>query len=308
MIFVIFSYNRGAFLDNCIRSVEACFSEPSIIIFDDNSNDPATLEVLKEYESKHTVLKPGVSSGQESKHGGLYSNMQEIVNLDLKDELACFLQDDVQVVRALGIQDLQYIDSIFAADPQTAFLSPTFLKGIRRDREIRTMQHQTSHSAYFRINSKQSVGTYYSDIAIANLPRLRAINWQFGNRENQNEETAKKHFSAMPYMENPFVMWLPNVPAYRGKVKTLAIKIAEKKFNCKLYPFNILTLKENIAFLKRNKSSLPIAEDFLSIRGIQSDKGPWRYHPLQGTFFLKQLNSLELKVKKVIENRKNKSI
>lgn len=299
MIFVIFSYNRGAFLDNCIRSVEACCSEPSIIIFDDNSDDPATLAALKKHERKHKVLKPGASSGAESKHGGLYSNMQEVINLEHQDELICFLQDDVQIIRALTQEDLQYIDSIFATHPNTAFLNPTFLKGIRRNREISTIKYDGSYGAYFRTHSKQSVGTFYSDIVIANIPRLKAVNWQFGNRENRNETVAKKHFSAMPYMENPFVMWLPNVPAYRGKVKTLALKIAEKKFNCKLYPFNLLTVDQSYHFIERDKSTLPIAEDFLSIQGRPKDKGPWRYHPLQGTFFLKQLNSIELKLKKL---------
>jgi len=59
MIFCVFSFNRGRFLENCVRSIEQCVPDASIIVFDDDSNDPATQEVLSDIDRNHQVLKPG---------------------------------------------------------------------------------------------------------------------------------------------------------------------------------------------------------------------------------------------------------
>jgi hypothetical protein len=44
----IFSFNRGQLLDNCVRSVEKFSPDTPIAVFDDASDDPETLRVLRE--------------------------------------------------------------------------------------------------------------------------------------------------------------------------------------------------------------------------------------------------------------------
>uniref|UniRef100_UPI0011DC7B1D glycosyltransferase family 2 protein n=1 Tax=Haloferax sp. KTX1 TaxID=2600597 RepID=UPI0011DC7B1D len=72
MITFIFSFNRGPHLKNCVESVEHCASHSTIVIYDDNSDDPETQRILKKLNEKHEVRQPGQLQNL-SIHGGLYS-------------------------------------------------------------------------------------------------------------------------------------------------------------------------------------------------------------------------------------------
>src|SRR5690606_21926670 len=48
MLFCIFSFNRGRFLQNCVDSIEQCAPGARIVVFDDSSYDEATKEVLEQ--------------------------------------------------------------------------------------------------------------------------------------------------------------------------------------------------------------------------------------------------------------------
>ena len=298
MIFVIFSYNRGIFLDNCVKSIEIFCNNATVIIFDDNSDDSDTLQILKKYEKKHTVLKPSIVQGNQSKHGGLYSNMQEVLKLDLNDDLVCFLQDDTQLVRHVFDEDIYNIRQYFALNQQAAFLSPTFLRGLNRERDLKHVHYNQQKGVYIRGNSRQGAGIHYSDIVIANISKLASENWVFKHRESLNDQIAKKKFGKLGYMKNPFIAWLPNGTVYRGKLKTLAIRLAEKRNNSGFYPIKIDQEISGHLFLEREAKDLPFAEDFLQIKSNVAVKKPWIYHPLQGNFLLKNFNSLETKIRK----------
>jgi hypothetical protein len=133
--------------------------------------------------------------------------------------------------------------------------------------------------------------------------RLRTSNWKFGSRESLNEQQAKHLFKPMAYWQNPFVAWLPAAPTWRGKRRTLALRLGEKKHHCGLYPLQILQGKAEQDFLQRSPDEQPYAETYLHIcedvAGRLNVKTPWVYHPLQGNRWLKWLNSLELKLRKI---------
>ncbi|MGM0433325.1 MAG: glycosyltransferase [Pseudomonadota bacterium] len=294
MIICIFSFNRGRFLKNCVRSIEKCIPHVSIIVFDDDSDDPETLKVLEDIGRYHQVLKPGNVSSH--KLGGLYGNMQSALEYCGGYSLACFLQDDMQVVREVSYSEIEQIDALFA-DESLAFIQPCFLKGSDRERDTALMKYDKFQELYFRGESSQSAGCYFSAVSIIKPSRLKSVGWKFARNEPENDKQAASKFGRMGHFFAPFAMWLPEVPAYRGKQKTLALKIAENRRACDLYPFQIMTPDAVQEMYHRSVEVLPVAEDFLTCEEYSLPK-PWCYYPMQGSRWLKKLNSLELLIRK----------
>jgi len=291
----IFSFNRGPYLKNCIRSVEHCMPEPKIAVFDDNSDDPDTLKALREIEKKHTVIQPGHNSGHHL--GGLYANMQSALDYCRKEELICFLQDDTQMVRPVTAEDIDNIHSLFDRNPQLGFLHPCFIKGINLSQGT-TYCYDKSFNLYFREPTQRSAGRYFSALLITRPASLLKAGWRFASSEPANNRFAEKLFIPMGYLFAPFAMWLPEVPAYRGKKKTFALRLAEKKRRCGFYPFQILTPEAVDKLKSRDPSILPLAETFLSCDGRELPK-PWAYSPFAGSPFIKRLNKLEVRLRRL---------
>ncbi|WP_347330616.1 glycosyltransferase family A protein [Marinimicrobium locisalis] len=292
MIFCIFSFNRGPFLDNCVRSIEQCLPGAEIIVFDDDSDDAQTLSVLENIRATHTVVTP--EKAGSTKHGGLYANMQSAIER-LKDasSLVCFLQDDTQVVRPILEEELQFLDRLFSENPSLGFVQPCFLRASAKSRRPFQVPEQGKTELLYRENRGQSAGLHYSDLLITSPARLLQRQWTFRTSEPENDRQAKAMFGPMPYLYSPFAMWLPNVPAYRGKKKTWALKYAEEKMQCGYYPFELWSTEQSEQFIARPEDQLPIAEDYLTCNGHTPPK-PWRYTPLSGQRWLKRLNSIEV--------------
>lgn len=298
MIFFVFSFNRGQFLKNCIDSIEYCSPDSSIIIYDDQSDDPATLEALNFLAAKHPVI----SSNQipDHKHGGLYSNMQAALNSVKNDQIVCFIQDDLQLVRRLDESDHFFIAECFEKNPNLGFLSPAFIRGISVQKsDIDKFYYNTEMNLFFWRETERSAGVYYSDIFISTSGRLRSHGWYFRNSEPANQEQAKSEFLQMGYMCCPFLMWLPYGPAYRSKKKTFALSVAEKNRGCGFYPFRYMT-DDEVSYLRSCSGyKLPIAEEFLTSTQEGLEK-PWIYNPLQGSRLLKHLSRAEIFLKSLL--------
>ncbi len=297
MIVCIFSFNRGQFLAHCVESVERCAPNWQICVMDDDSNDSRTLEVLEQLRVKHRVINAKEVPGR--KHGGLYPNMQTALETFASEDLMLFLQDDMQMVRPLLAEDEELIRQYFQIDASAGFLQPCFLKRSTRERDQKTLKYNFENKLYIRENSDQSAGIHYSDILLASPAKLLAANWRFAESEPENDRQAARVFGKLGHLFAPFAMWLPEVPAYRGKGKTLALKIAENRRQCGLYPFDYMSEAEVKKLFERPASELPIAEDFL--RNIEPDlEQPWVYYPFQGSRWLKKLNSLELALRRLL--------
>lgn len=291
----IFSFNRGLYLQNCIRSVEHGMPESKIAVFDDNSDDPDTLEALREIEKKHAVIQPGHNRAHHL--GGLYANMQSALDYCREEELICFLQDDTQMVRPVTAQDIEGIHRVFDRNPKLGFLHPCFLKGINLSQGA-TYAYDSASNLYFRNPTHRSSGRYFSALLIARPASLHKAGWHFASSEPANNRLAEKLFIPMGYLFAPFAMWLPEVPAYRGKKKTLALRLAEKKRRCGCYPFQILDPEAVDKLKSRDPSILPVAETFLSSEGTELPK-PWAYSPFAGAPVLKKLNKLEVRLRRI---------
>jgi hypothetical protein len=73
-----------------------------------------------------------MKSASDDRHGGYYNNMQFELQSSDADYLL-MLQDDLQIVRAFGDQDLNHLHQVFEANTSVAFISPLFMKGSKRD-------------------------------------------------------------------------------------------------------------------------------------------------------------------------------
>lgn len=296
MHFFVFSFNRGDFLENCVASIERCAPGHPVTVFDDDSNDEATRQVLGAIGNRHRVLCPS-ANGPESKHGGLYGNMQAALEIAASDELLCYLQDDMQLVRSVTADDIDAAERYFERCPDAGFMQPAFLKGSNRRSDRAQMRIDAKSGGYFADRLDRSAGAYYSDVFISRAARLHQSGWHFRNREAANELQARQRFRQMVYLRNPFAAWLPQAPAWRGKRMTLALRLGQRAGRCGLYPFDTLGDEEARAFTQRETAILPFAEDFLSVGDADLPR-PWTYHPLQGRRMLKLLNSIELKIRK----------
>jgi len=310
LYFCLFSYNRAKFLENCVKSIESCSPSSPIMVFDDESTDPATIAVIEKLRTKHTVIQPSELDknkfsqlNNQSKFGGLYNNMQLAIELLPDNQLFCFIQDDMQCVRKVHKEEISHINSLFD-NYDIGFLHQSFLKASNRERdELSTYWHE-EHGVYYRDNPKQSAGIFFSAIFISRTDVLQKHNWSFENREKINGYKAQKRFGKMAFMKNPFCLWLPGCPVYRGKKKTLAIRIAEYLSPPGFHPIKILDDKEARVFETRANKSLPFAEDFLTLERSQFKK-PWTYSSLQGRSLLKSLNRFEIYFKMVYINIKS---
>lgn len=295
LVFWIFSYNRGNFLLNCVRSIEQCAPGASIHIYDDNSDDADTLATLNALSAAHRVHTPQTDATAKNKHGGLYANMQAAYELCQDEDLVCFLQDDTQLVRPIDPEEVNNIRA-FLTKQGPRFVQCNFMKGCNKKRDQAKTHFNKQLDVYFVDRFSNSAGAFYSDICLFLTQQLRAVHWRFEPRESTNEQQAKQHFKQMAYWRNPFCAWLPYVPAFRGKKQSWALRRAHKKRRCGFYPITNMLPTERQNFMARAAAQIPYAEDFLNTE-TQLPK-PWIYYPLQGKTILKHLNSIELAVRK----------
>lgn len=302
--FFIFSFNRGEFLQNCVESIRLCAPGSAVTIWDDNSTDKLTRELLAILPDtpglRVNVRQPALDeSGDRSKHGGLYNNLQSACLSAPGNSLICCIQDDMQLVRPISVEEIVSWKTLLDSGVHRGFIQPAFLK---------TKSAETvfvpEKNAYHINRQHRSAGAWYSDVFMISTQVLSETGWQFKSRESQNEQQARQHLDQMVYLKNPFVAWLPGAPAWRGKRRTLAMRWAEKSRRCGFYPFKIMSTDDATAFCRRSHELLPLAESCLELRGgecgTEHSAGinkPWFYYPLQNKRGLKLLNKIELLLK-----------
>lgn len=301
MIIFVFSYNRGPHLQNCIASIERCAPGKRVVVFDDNSTDSETLDILDTIRKNHEVYG-GDGKINDQQHGGLYGNMQRAFDMTSDRELVVFLQDDTQLVRPISEQDLDGLWSYFDRYTDAGFLSPAFRCGITRKRVLKRFIYQPDRNVYFchHQSHKQQAGVYYSDISITRSDRLRSVGWRFKSDEFENELQAKANFERMGYMFAPFAMWLPNAPAYRFKDKGFLYRLGERLNKSGLYPYKIMDHNDIRRLGSRPGHELAIAENFLSIDGKELKK-PWIFDPLRRPRWLRRIAKIDSKIRKLLK-------
>lgn len=287
----VFSFNRGPFLRHCVAAARTYAPGMPLSVVDDASDDPATVDVLRQLPPGVTLLSGGASDA--GRHGGLYANMQRALDA-CRSDFVLFLQDDMQIVRPLRDEDTDYIAGFFDRFPRAAFLNPVFLKGQRARRDQRVTRLAPDFPVYFREQPRKAHprGLSYADAVIAHAGRLKAAGWQFSTDEVKNAWQAQRLFGPMGFMAHPFAMFLPQVPVYRGKRKTWAVSLAERLGGVEPKGFLPLDGPALSAFLDRDLEELPVAERFLRCEDRRV-RTPFQYSAVNAYPLLRAAHKLQ---------------
>ena len=216
--------------------------------------------------------------------------MQEALESLCPDDKALFLQDDMQIVRPLSEEDFDYINGFFDSFPDSAMLHPCFLKGCNRSRDLATTYRDSRFPVYFREDNELGIGICYSDVAIVDCGRLIEKGWVFADGELANEVQARKHFKGIGFMDIPFAMWLPDVPASRGKTMSLLQTVAQLFLGSEVNNYVDLSDEQVLALRRNSRGLLPFAEDILTTR--LRTRRPYSYSSVDRYPFLSKFELL----------------
>ena len=293
----IFSYNRGAYLKNCVDSLLRNGPGAHFTVYDDGSDEPQTVAYLQSLGERVRHMK----SASDDRHGGYYNNMQSALAATQADYLL-MLQDDLQIVRPFGAQDLASIHAVFEHNPDVAFISPLFMKGSKRayfqqryqvDPDLRCYRWSADPLETAMVPRK------YADIAVLHVARLRQSGWQFAASEEANGALADRHFGDMIQAAEPWVFYVPEEPAYRGRVLTLGAKLAAKMSGNQVKSFKDMDAQTAWAFAHRDLSVYPFAEDFVDTVDPTVRK-PYKFNVYRTRWLPLILNKLELWMRRLL--------
>jgi len=282
----IFSFNRGAWLANCVESVQRNIPQARLRIHDDNSDDPHTLAVLAGMAD--FVVRAGPAGAAD--HGGLYANMQRALET-AQGDFVLFLQDDMQIVRPVAADEIAAIAGIFDSDPRLGFLAPIFMKGERMKRYRRKLTPDDALRLYQPAPHAAPPITYI-DTALAHVGRLREAGWRFRPSEAQNVAQALDLFGPMPFLAEPFSFFCPEVPIFRNRRQSLAARLASRIAGEGVKAFHDMTPGAVRAFKTRALNVWPVAEDFLTPTDPRVRR-PFVYKDVKARWWLNALHRLE---------------
>ncbi len=282
----VFSFNRGAWLENCVASVRRNVPLARLRVYDDNSDDPDTLTVLGRLGD---IVSRAGSAGQ-GRHGGLYVNMQRALD-QAQGDFLMFLQEDMQIVRPVGEDDIAGIARVFDSDPCMGFVAPIFMKGARMNRYRRKLAPEPDLRIY-RPDPGAAAPIAYFDTALAHVARLREAGWRFQPSEAQNVTQARRLFGPMPLLADPFSFFCPEVPIFRNRARTLAARLAPRITGGGVKAFHDMGPEAARAFKARRLEVWPVAEDFLTPVD-PCVRRPFVYKDVKARWWLNALHRLE---------------
>jgi hypothetical protein len=295
----IFSYNRGAWLDICLRSVQIHLPIGTrITVYDDNSDSPVTCAILKNLPADVTLVQPDIQG--EGRHGGLYANMRRALDRSDADMLLC-LQDDTQIVRPVTAAEIAALHGFMDQPDAPAFIAPLFLLSRKRRRiEQRTHPTQSGQRTYVQINSSASnpQPLAYRDVCLWNIRKIRTTDWAPSDSEHKTAASARALFGAMHLMADPFVAFIPQVPTYRARAQTLGARLAEKRLGREPKPFHPMTSEQSTDFCERDLTRLPFVDDFLATKD-SSVRRPYEPNAVDAIPAYRWLNNIELALRKL---------
>lgn len=267
----VFSFNRGVFLENCLRSVEICAANCEVVVIDDQSYDKKTQEVLDHFSHKLPILIAGEQAEVEHKTGGLYNNMR-VAFSDAREKgfrYALFLQDDMQLVRPIMKNDIVFAERFFAANKNSAELHTCFMKRYFSKRDEQLTKIDDSGIAYLR-PSDYSGFSGFSAVGLFDVARFFDLFGNLKKSEYINNEFAQKNNIQMGISTRPFMMWLPYPISHRGRKRDIPLQIVEYVGGCGFHPYSIMSTIEINALFNRKIQKRPYAEEWLISNGLEN--------------------------------------
>lgn len=292
----VFSFKRGDYLQNCLASIARNLPDVTLRIYDDGSDDAETLKVLHMYEDYLGFGRGGL----RSKHGGLYGNMQTALD-ECETDYLLFLQDDMQIVRAVSPADIAVIDMLFLDDPLRAFICPVFLKDSQRVDFDRLLTLRADGLAFGLPDDADPLARAarycYGDVSIIHVGRARAAGWRFQNREQLSMIAARKTFSDMPYLAVPFAAFCPEVPVFRQRKVTLAARLAARLTGSDVKAFHDMAVADVARLRGAGPQNWPIADAYLTPVN-PAVRRPFVYQNVKVRAWLALMHRIELAFKK----------
>jgi hypothetical protein len=142
-------------------------------------------------------------------------------------------------------------------------------------------------------NESNKVPQKYADIALLHVSRLRAKGWQFAASEADNGLLADQLWPDMIQASEPWIFYVPEEPAYRGRLLTFGAKLAAKMAGNQVKTFRDMSPHESLAFAQRPLSVYPFAEDFVNTVDPNVRK-PYKFNVYRTRWLPLVLNKLEL--------------
>jgi len=237
----VFSYNRGQFLDNCLKTIEASNAKGfSVIVIDDNSDEPKTLSVLEEAKSRYNIeLFRNTSEDKEFKTGGLCGSMNLAMRIaqERKMAFALFIQDDMQFLRQIKEKDLENFKSYFSSNPASMQLSLCFFPLRDHSQRGREMVLDVSGVAWTRLNEYEAGKSYFSDVGLFHVERFFEF---LGHFEPGEEINSRRCSSAGLYRglyRAPMMHWLPFPTSFRGGKRSFSHGLVESICGAGFHPY-----------------------------------------------------------------------
>jgi glycosyltransferase involved in cell wall biosynthesis len=268
----VFSFNRGIFLENCLRSIENCAPSCEVVVIDDQSDDQKTKDVLDDFSDKFQILIAGEQGEVEHKTGGLNNNMSFAISAargkNIRYEL--FLPDDMQLVRPLLDDDIANAEIFFASNNNSAELHTCFMKRLYANKEECFTGIDDSGKAYLRSSDYQG-NSGFSDVGLFDVVRFFELftSLKLTQGEYFNNQYAQKNNIQMGITIYPFMMWLPYPISYRGKKRSVPLRVLELFGGCGYYPYSVMSSSKVNSLISRDIEKRPYAEEWLSAQGLK---------------------------------------
>ena len=258
----LFHYNRGAYLENAVRSVEDLAPGLALTVVDDDSDEPEALASLERVRARHRCVVPKADTS-DFKTGGLPSNMRWAHHDARKNgvKFALFLQDDMQLVRPLMARDNELFHTYFERNPDVVQLWTTFVRGRTNERYQRAgKRFECRDGAHFGIDGP---GKTYSAVGLFDVERFwRLVGDLPGNEAETRRHIAQLGMSCGMYAY-PFMMWLPFPTTFRGGRREPGRGTLERLAGAGLHPYRYLDDAEQARLWSRDVRHLPLADQWL---------------------------------------------
>lgn len=261
----VFSFNRGEFLENCLKSFRTCAPGIKVTVLDDNSTDPHTIEVLSRLQDEVQVIQP--QNGQtETKTGGLYGNMNAALEIVHEANLkyALFIQDDMQLVRSLRSVDFEMIASFFEFNTNAIQYQTCFRRRNTSARLEKLAFLDASKTAFFLPDGAEEGKDNFSATGIFHVSRVKERLDKFVIGEGANSERCRDLGIKLGIASYPFMNWLPYPPSFRSKKRNTVHRALEHLGGAGFHPIEPMPSMTRESLLNKDPELIPIAEDWLS--------------------------------------------
>lgn len=262
-LIAVFSYNMGKLLEWSVDSIETNCAGFRLVIFDDNSDELVTREVLDRLQLKGVEIHVNRAPKEGRKHGNLYGNIRNAraIAEGLGFRYLLMVQDDMQFVRPLSTEVLREYSDYLSASEYHFQVDPRFL--MRRHYEFLAETRTFRHSGLMS----------YADVGILDLCKLRASGWTFGEGERANAFGLRALGYVRGFPRTPVMMHVPFPPRYRNGLlkKSLLVPFRGR------YRFAQMTPEEITKMDNRPDDAAPIYRNFLRVEPMGTARLPYLF-------------------------------